>query len=175
MCGDAVVKRQRNALDGCTGASLGKTRQEEWGRVPTGQGRGRLEASRGAVGCSAHDRSPPAPRGTAGLRGLTRLGDRTSALSEHYRQALNEELGRGSGKECALHCVPQGAGSAVERNKTEEAEERDEAEDKVASVPLTDQRTAQVDASAAAIADEELREAVDQGDDRRPGVEKGSE
>lgn len=82
-----------------------------------------------------------------------------SALSEHYRQALNEELGEEAVKSVRF-TVSRKVQLAVERQQEEEAAEREEAEDKVASAPLTDQEKAQVYSSASVISDPELREAA---------------
>lgn len=82
-----------------------------------------------------------------------------SALSEPYRVAINEHMGRN---------LVRSVRFAVSRKVEQEREwarrddERTEfyAQDKVESVPLTDNERAQVEASAKSIPDAELREAV---------------
>lgn len=82
-----------------------------------------------------------------------------SALAEEYRTRINAEIGEESVKSMRF-VVSRKVG---EQRQVERAEEETAAfytEDKVQSVPLTDAERAQVDASAAQIEDEDLREAV---------------
>jgi hypothetical protein len=82
-----------------------------------------------------------------------------SALSEVYRQAINEEIG-----EKAVRTVRFTVSKKVAAEKKQVAErpggEERQREDRPPSAPLTDQERAQVEMSAAAIEDEALRETV---------------
>lgn len=82
-----------------------------------------------------------------------------SALSEHYRVAMNEEIGEEAVKEVRFTVSRQ----VAEKRREEQIQAEDEefyGPDRTEAVPLSPQERAQVEASAAGIADEELREAV---------------
>lgn len=82
-----------------------------------------------------------------------------SALSESYREAMTAETG-----EEVARGVRFAVSNRVERFRRHTAEEEERERhyqpDMTESVPLTEQERAQVEASAAAITDDELREAV---------------
>jgi hypothetical protein len=82
-----------------------------------------------------------------------------SALSEHYRSALNTELGEELVSEVRFSVSKRVEESArLIRLEAKQVEHLDP--DPTPSLPLTAQERAQVEASAAVIEDEELREAV---------------
>ncbi len=82
-----------------------------------------------------------------------------TSLSEQYRQALNTEIGKE-----VVKSVRFTVSRKVQEHQRREAAEKEAgefySEDKVDPVPLTDEERRQVESSAAAIEDEELREAV---------------
>lgn len=82
-----------------------------------------------------------------------------SALSEHYREALEKEIGKDT-----VHSVRFAVSRRVDQKRAEETrqaeEEKEKSADQVPSVPLTEQERAQVEASAAVIENDELREAA---------------
>jgi len=82
-----------------------------------------------------------------------------SALSEHYRTSINQELGQDLVKSVRFTVSKR----VASERRMEETLERSDAhltEDKVDPVKLSERELAQVEASAAAIPDEELRRAV---------------
>lgn len=81
-----------------------------------------------------------------------------SALADLYRQEINKHLGK-EVVESIRFSVSRKAAEPRERRDSAESDEPD-AVDKVESVPLTEAERSQVEASAAAIKDEELRETV---------------
>lgn len=82
-----------------------------------------------------------------------------SALAGPYQEALNQYLGEEVVK-AVRFTVSRKVQEAFAHQATEKAKQAESREDDVPSVALTDQERAQVEASAAAIGDEELREAV---------------
>ncbi|HET6350637.1 MAG TPA: DUF721 domain-containing protein [Coriobacteriia bacterium] len=82
-----------------------------------------------------------------------------SALSEKYREAVEEEIGKG-----AVRSVRFAVSRKVEMHRelmrVEEQTTSHYMRDNVDSIPLTEEERSQVDASAAEIPDAELREAV---------------
>lgn len=82
-----------------------------------------------------------------------------SALSEHYRTAMNSALGQETVKSVRFSVSRK----VEEKRRVDLHEEQQETaaeKDKVPSVPLSAQERAQVEMSVASIPDEELREAV---------------
>lgn len=82
-----------------------------------------------------------------------------SALSEKYREAVEEEIGKGRVRSVRF-AVSRKVEMHRELMRTEEETSNHYLRDKVDSVPLTEVERAQVEASAAEIPDAELREAV---------------
>jgi len=82
-----------------------------------------------------------------------------SALSEHYRQALNDELGE-EAVSSVRFTVSRAVQLSAERRRDDDEDAREKAEEKVPSLALTDQEREQVYSSASVIPDPELREAA---------------
>jgi len=82
-----------------------------------------------------------------------------SALAEEYRKLMNEQLGQEAVRSVRF-TVSRKVGEKRRGEKAEREAEESVSRDKVASVPLSAEELAQVQASAAAIEDEALREAV---------------
>jgi hypothetical protein len=82
-----------------------------------------------------------------------------SALSENYRGAVNEKLGKEMVRAVRFSVSRKVAQQRAESQRESEAE-ASYREDDVPSVPLTDNERAQIEASVSGIGDSELREAV---------------
>jgi hypothetical protein len=82
-----------------------------------------------------------------------------SALAEPYRLAINEALGQETVRSVRFSVSRKVEGERLREQQERQAEEY-QRRDAVESVPLTEQERAQVIASAEAIPDDELREAV---------------
>lgn len=82
-----------------------------------------------------------------------------SALSENYRTAVNEKLGKEMVRAVRFSVSRKVAQQRSERDQENETRAAYR-EDDVPSVPLTGNERAQVEASVAAISDPELRQAV---------------
>jgi len=82
-----------------------------------------------------------------------------SALAGPYREALNAAVGQELVSTIRFS-VSRKVNAERTRVEAERAADEEQSEDKVPSIALTDQERDQVEASAAVIEDEELREAV---------------
>lgn len=82
-----------------------------------------------------------------------------SALSEKYRTALEEKIGKGSISRVRFTVSPKVA-EELRMNLAEDAARSEREQDKVVPFPLSESERAQVEASVSAIPDKELRAAV---------------